>query len=191
MLKQATFTSPFAATFEPLSTTMDSPDYHRASKLAIVRSFFGFWPAIGLPLATMWSWLFNTRWRVNDLIEMPASRVPVLMSCEHGPSKTTSSTKMAMAPRWSFLLALRRLARASWSASIATARIVVSQGDLIHPTRLGGVFCPDEACRADRAKPIAQGDRLDGQVAERVGAERARPFRFDFFGQRLWPPVAF
>jgi ABC-type transport system involved in multi-copper enzyme maturation permease subunit len=66
LLKQATLTSPFAATFS-LPLKMDLPELpDRPGDWAIVASFFGFWTlAIALLLATM-RWLFNTRWRVND-----------------------------------------------------------------------------------------------------------------------------
>jgi ABC-type transport system involved in multi-copper enzyme maturation permease subunit len=66
LLKQATLTSPFAATFS-LPLKMDLPELpDRPGDWAIVASFFGFWTlAITLLLATM-RWLFNTRWRVND-----------------------------------------------------------------------------------------------------------------------------
>jgi ABC-type transport system involved in multi-copper enzyme maturation permease subunit len=66
MLKQSTFSSPFAAIFS-LPLTMDLPELpDRQPNWFIVGSFFAFWTlAIGGLLATM-RWLFNTRWRVND-----------------------------------------------------------------------------------------------------------------------------
>ena len=66
LLRQATFTSPFAATFG-LPLTMDLPELpDREAQWGIVAAFFGFWTAAIFGLLATMCWLFNARWRVND-----------------------------------------------------------------------------------------------------------------------------